>query len=63
MTVNTRIGKITADRETLNTISILFSMADEALQSKHNGKKDVYGARTSADEIYEALSEAGFYNR
>jgi hypothetical protein len=61
MTVEIKgIGKITASKDALNTISIAF---DEAAQwNKENGY-DAFEERfaNASQTIYEALLKAGFY--
>ena len=60
MTVNTRLGKITASREVLNILSIaLFEAADSLQAWKGIEKRDVFGYNTAANEIFDALDETG----
>ena len=60
MTVNTINGKITADKETLNLISIAFLDA-----AKHYTDEGAYGIAERFDrvseEIYTALKNTGYY--
>lgn len=61
MTVNTRKGKITAKKYTLNIICIAFSYAaDKFREECYNGLADSYN-RVSED-IYNALNDSGYYN-
>lgn len=61
MTVNTINGKITADKETLNLISIAF--LDAAKHYTDEGA-DAIAKRFDrvSEEIYNALKETGYYD-
>lgn len=60
MTVNTRLGKITASREVLNWLSMaLYEAADSIQARKGIEKRDVFGYDTTAKEIFDALDETG----
>lgn len=62
MTVNTRLGKITASEEVLNRLSIaLFEAANSIEAKKGIEKRDVFGYDTAANEIFDALDETGYY--
>lgn len=64
MTVNTRFGKITASKETLNDLCIaLFEAADSIEERKGIKKRDVYGYDTVANQIFDALDGIGFYTK
>ena len=64
MTVNTRLGKITASKETLNDLCIaIFEAADSIQARKGIEKRNVFGYDTAANEIFGALEKAGFYNK
>lgn len=60
MTVNTNIGKITASKEVLNSLSLSLSENAEGLANRGyyaRSKQD----QTTAKEIYNALDAVGFY--
>ena len=62
MTVNTKLGKITASEEVLNRLSIaLFEAANSIEAEKGIEKRDVFGYDTAANEIFDALDETGYY--
>ena len=62
MTVNTKLGKITASEEVLNRLSIaLFEAANSIEAKKGIEKRDVFGYDTAANEIFDALDETGYY--
>lgn len=61
MTINTKIGKITASKDVLNYLSIICTQAEEYNKSR--------GYNASAEEckevsydLYNVLKEVGFYN-
>lgn len=62
MTVKLRnYGKITASKETLNSLSIVFDYAEE----HHKTKGNIEMAKILNDaswEIYNALNGVGYYN-
>ena len=63
MTVNTKIGKITASKATLNYLSMaLYDAADYLQARKGIEKRDVYGYDTVSSEIFNALEKTGFYH-
>ena len=60
MTVNTTIGKITANKDVLNMLSLSLSENAEFLANRGyiaRSKQD----ETTAKEIYNALDAVGFY--
>ena len=61
MTVNTINGKITANKETLNLISIAFL---DAAKHYTNEGADAIAERFGrvSDEIYRELKESGYYD-
>lgn len=60
MTINTKHGKITADQNTLNFISVLArEAADEYNKEGYNGLAKE--AREFALNIYSELEKAGMY--
>lgn len=62
MTVNTSIGKITANRVLLNAISIAFSNAADKF--KDEGADALAGRYNRvSEEIYNALKNTGFYDK
>lgn len=62
MTVNTRLGKITASKEVLYQLSIALFEAADSLQARIGiEKRDVFGYDTAANEIFDALDETGYY--
>lgn len=62
MTVNTVRGKITANKDTLNSISIAFSKAAEKFKDEgYDGMAEDFDR--VADEIYNALNNTGFYDK
>ena len=64
MTVNTKLGKITASEEVLNRLSIaLFEAANSIEAKKGIEKRDVFGYDTAANEIFDALDETGYYGK
>ena len=61
MTVNTHEGKITATKEVLNLISMVFET--DAINWSKVGVQPVANSRKKvANEIYAALKEAGYYD-
>ena len=62
MTVNTINGKITANKDTLNSISIAF--LDAAKKYKDEGA-DALAKRYDrvSEEIYNALKNTGYYDK
>ena len=62
MTVNTINGKITANKDTLNSISIAF--LDAAKKYKDEGE-DALAKRYDriSEEIYNALKNTGYYDK
>ena len=61
MTVNTINGKITANKETLNSISLAFSKAADKF--KDEGSDGLASAfDRTLEEIYTALKETGYYD-
>lgn len=64
MTVNTKMGKITASKEVLNMLSLALSEAADSIQARKGiEKRDVYGYDTAANEIFDALDKTGYYNK
>lgn len=64
MTVNTKMGKITASKGVLNMLSLALSEAADSMQARKGfEKRDVYGYDTVANEIYDALNADGYYNK
>lgn len=62
MTVNTKLGKITASEGVLNRLSMaLFEAANSIEVKKGIEKRDVFGYDTAANEIFDALDETGYY--
>ena len=61
MTIETCYGKITASKETLNSLSLLMS---EASKSYINRDRIILGCEASneAGKIYEALRSVGYYD-
>ena len=63
MTVNTKLGKITASKEVLNRLFVALYEAADSIQAKKGvEKRDVYGYNTAATEICCELIRAGYYN-
>lgn len=62
MTVNINGMKITASKEVLNTISTWAFNSYEA-HRKNNLNAIAEMDRIAANAIYDALAEAGYYNR
>ena len=61
MTVDTTMGKITASKAVLNSLSIaLYEAADSIQARKGAEKRDVYGYDTASREIYLELVRAGY---
>lgn len=64
MTVNTKLGKITASEGVLNRLSMaLFEAANSMEAKKGFEKRDVFGYDTVANEIFDALDETGYYGK
>lgn len=64
MTVNTKLGKITASKETLNWLCIALGEAADSIQARKGiEKRDVFGYETAENEIFDALEETGYYNK
>ena len=62
MTVNTKLGKITASEEVLNRLSMALFEAANSMEAKRGiEKRDVFGYDTAANEIFDALDETGYY--
>lgn len=62
MTVNTWEGKITANKVTLNLISLAFSKAADKFKDEgRDGMAESFDE--VADEIYNALKNAGYYDK
>ena len=62
MTVNTPMGKITASKDTLNSLSIALYEAADLIQARKGAeKRDVYGYDTASREIYLELKKAGYF--
>ena len=62
MTVNTSKGKITANKDTLNIISIAF--LDAAKRYKYEGANALAKSYDRvSEEIYNALKNTGFYDK
>ena len=60
MTVETKIGKISGSKETLNNISLYLGYAVTELERKgYDGM--ALPVKTASHEIYEALEEVGYY--
>lgn len=60
MTVETRIGKITASKMTLNSLALqLFVVGDE--ESETGDEKAAKYCRGIAGEIHDALAATGYY--
>ena len=62
MTVNTTIGKITASKDTLNSLSVALYKAADSIQEKELRKRDIYGYDAAASEICLELVRAGYYH-
>ena len=63
MTVNTKLGKITASKDVLNCLSVaLYEAADSIQARKGAEKRDVYGYDTASREIYLELVRSGYYH-
>lgn len=61
MTVNTITGKITANKDTLNSIAIAFCYAAE--HYKYDGADALAGRYDRvSEEIYTALKDTGYYD-
>ena len=64
MTVNTKIGKITASKEVLNILSLALLEAADSIQARKGAeKRDVYGYSTASEEIFYALNKTGYYSK
>lgn len=60
MTVKTSYGKITASKETLNDLSLIFQEASESYEKR--GRMALASqAMETAIEIYEMLGMVGYY--
>lgn len=62
MTINIdSFGKITASKDTLNALSLVFIQAEESESNKgHNACAKLY--RNIANKIYDKLDETGYYD-
>ena len=64
MTVNTKLGKITASKGALNNLSMaLYEAADSIQARKGIEKRDVYGYDTASAEIFYELNKTGYYSK
>jgi len=61
MTVNTNYGKITANKDALNYISLLAGEAANKLKRDGAGAL-AEDAQELSNQIYDVLSAAGFYD-
>lgn len=61
MTINLNHGKITADKATMNYLSIIFSEAANFYQLR-NVDALSKEAKENGDRIYEALNALGYYD-
>lgn len=61
MTVQTQIGKITASKETLNSINLILI---EAIKSYEARGVEIFSENTQKilDEIYNELDKVGYYD-
>jgi hypothetical protein len=60
MTVNTRLGKITADKDVLDMLSLSLLESGFSLEKRGEHERAEQDKKTS-DEIFRALLEVGFY--
>ena len=61
MTIETTVGTITADKDTLNSLAILLTEASKSYEVRER-KALAKQADEASNEIYEALAAIGFYN-